>query len=326
MSESSTRIAALLTETTHRTQYAAIDPTNPLNSAVGKTVVVSGGTTGIGYAIARAFAQAEAANVVLIARRQEALDEGSASLRAELAQAGLNADVWTYLLDIRDAARAEVVFEEIRKRLSADGQARDADILVTSAARGDQGQSTLEFDPQTLRDGYETNVLGNLNLVRAFLRPEIPAIPLAPLVGPVKDTAGVQAPNRQKIILDVSSIASYLKFPGHAAYGPTKLAFTQTMQYLQAEVNQLPGSPVRIHSFHPGVILSPGSRNLGFTEDFGAWDDESLPGGFAVWLASPAAEFLKGRFVCANWDVDRLLANKQVFQEDPELCQYVLKF
>jgi hypothetical protein len=31
-----------------------------------------------------------------------------------------------------------------------------------------------------------------------------------------------------------------------------------------------------------------------------------LPGHFNVWIASPEAEFLKGKFVWANWDVDEL--------------------
>jgi hypothetical protein len=32
----------------------------------------------------------------------------------------------------------------------------------------------------------------------------------------------------------------------------------------------------------------------------------NLPAHFLVWLASPEAEFLKGKFVWANWDVDDL--------------------
>jgi hypothetical protein len=35
-------------------------------------------------------------------------------------------------------------------------------------------------------------------------------------------------------------------------------------------------------------------------------DVAELPGNFAVWAASPEAEFLHGRFVWANWDVDEL--------------------
>lgn len=33
-----------------------------------------------------------------------------------------------------------------------------------------------------------------------------------------------------------------------------------------------------------------------------------LPGCFQVWLASPEAEFLKGKFVWVNWDVEELKA------------------
>ena len=37
----------------------------------------------------------------------------------------------------------------------------------------------------------------------------------------------------------------------------------------------------------------------------------SLPGNFAVWLASAEADFLAGRFVYANWDVDELKARSE---------------
>ncbi|KAH7043759.1 hypothetical protein B0J12DRAFT_555106, partial [Macrophomina phaseolina] len=295
-----------LTSTQHRTQYPAIDPTNPANSAAGKTVVISGGATGVGYAISRGFSKAGAANVVLIARRQESLDDGAAQLRAEIAESKGKTNVWTYLLDIRNAYGANSVFEDIRKRLSTDGQAKDVDILVTSAARFDQSKTALEFDPEAIRDGFDTNVGGNLNLVRAFLAPEIPAIPLNALIGTAKDTTGVQVPNREKIVLDVSTGGTYLKIPGQALYSSNKLAFTHMMQHLQAEVDQLPGSPIRIHSFNPGNILSPASRKLGLTEESANFDDESLPEGFAVWLASPAAKFLKGRFVWSSWDVEEM--------------------
>jgi hypothetical protein len=33
-----------------------------------------------------------------------------------------------------------------------------------------------------------------------------------------------------------------------------------------------------------------------------------LPAHFSVWLASPEAAFLKGKFVWANWDVDEIKA------------------
>lgn len=32
----------------------------------------------------------------------------------------------------------------------------------------------------------------------------------------------------------------------------------------------------------------------------------TLPAHFSVWIASPEAMFLKGKFVWANWDIDEL--------------------
>jgi hypothetical protein len=44
-----------------------------------------------------------------------------------------------------------------------------------------------------------------------------------------------------------------------------------------------------------------------------------LPGQFAVWLASPEARFLHGRFVWTEWDVDELKNGplRKRIEEDP---------
>jgi hypothetical protein len=42
-----------------------------------------------------------------------------------------------------------------------------------------------------------------------------------------------------------------------------------------------------------------------------------LPGDFSVWLASPEAEFLNGRFMWAQWDVDELISLKERVVADP---------
>lgn len=38
---------------------------------------------------------------------------------------------------------------------------------------------------------------------------------------------------------------------------------------------------------------------------------------FAVWLSSSEADFLKGRFLWSNWDVDELKAKKELIESDP---------
>lgn len=42
-----------------------------------------------------------------------------------------------------------------------------------------------------------------------------------------------------------------------------------------------------------------------------------MPGDFSVWLASPEAAFLNGRYLWAAWDVDDLIALKEKLAGDP---------
>ena len=59
----------------HKDTYAAISPSNPTNSAKGRTVVVTGAGVGIGREIAKAYAEAGAKHVALLGRTQKTLDE-----------------------------------------------------------------------------------------------------------------------------------------------------------------------------------------------------------------------------------------------------------
>lgn len=135
-----------LTETVHHTRYTAIDPSSPANSAAGKVVAISGGAGGIALAIAHGFCIAGASVAILFARRQTALDEASEKLRKEH-----GTEVWTYSLDIRDGTATTSTFAAIRKRLNADGQTDDMDVLVTCAAALDQGENAIDFDTETIK-------------------------------------------------------------------------------------------------------------------------------------------------------------------------------
>jgi hypothetical protein len=46
---------------------------------------------------------------------------------------------------------------------------------------------------------------------------------------------------------------------------------------------------------------------------------ENLPGHFAVWAASPEAQFLHGRFVWCNWDITELSTGevRKMIDSDP---------
>lgn len=263
-------------------------------------VFVTGGATGIGYATARAFALAGASTVVLVARRAEVLKQKAAELSAEVPSAA----ILTYSLDITDEARVNNVFADVRQRLSTG---KDIDVLVLSAASISAGKRALDYTPEELRNDFETNVVGNRNVVRAFLAPV-----------PVEDGEA----RTSKVVLDVSTHSTYERYPTQALYSASKAAFTQYMRHVHAEYAH---TGLRVHAYHPGGIYTEAAQAAGYGKDAVAWDDASLPAGLAVWLASPAAEFLNGRFLLAYWDVDELMAMKDQFEKDEDLGKIVLK-
>jgi hypothetical protein len=40
-----------------------------------------------------------------------------------------------------------------------------------------------------------------------------------------------------------------------------------------------------------------------------------LPGAYIVWLASPESEYLRGKFVWSNWDIDELRQKEAEIKE-----------
>ena len=60
-------------------------------------------------------------------------------------------------------------------------------------------------------------------------------------------------------------------------------------------------------ALHPGAVVTPQTKNHAGD----AWkgilaDDEGLAGAFCVWLSKEKREWLSGRFVSCNWDVEEL--------------------
>lgn len=60
-------------------------------------------------------------------------------------------------------------------------------------------------------------------------------------------------------------------------------------------------------ALHPGAVVTPQTKNHAGN----AWegilaDDEGLAGAFCVWLSREKRQWLSGRFVSCNWDVEEL--------------------
>ena len=93
----------------------------------GRNALVTGGSKGIGLAIARSFAEA-GANVAIVARKQQGLDEAKAQIAAKT-----NTKVITIAADVGSAGGCRTAFEAADKAL---GQ---IDVLVNNAGTSQRG-------------------------------------------------------------------------------------------------------------------------------------------------------------------------------------------
>lgn len=90
---------------------------------------------------------------------------------------------------------------------------------------------------------------------------------------------------------------------GASAYNCSKIALVRLFEYVSAE-----NPEVFVVSVHPGAVDTDMLRSFGLYAklDPAVLDDVSLSAHFLLWLVSKEARFLKGKYVCANWDVEEL--------------------
>jgi NAD(P)-dependent dehydrogenase (short-subunit alcohol dehydrogenase family) len=177
--------------------------------------IVTGGSAGLGLAIARSLAVRDW-TVVLDGRRAEPLR----AAERELAAVG-GAAVVALPGDVADPAHREAL-------VATAGGAGGLDLLVNNASHlGPSPQPGLAAYPLAeLRRVYEVDVLAPLGLVQA-------ALPL------LTSSGGT--------VVDVSSDAAVEAYPGWGGYGSAKAALDQLTAVLAAEHEQ-----VRWYAFDPG--------------------------------------------------------------------------
>jgi len=185
----------------------------------GKVAIVTGASSGIGEATAKALA-GEGAKVVLAARRIERLRE----VEKKIADAGGEAL----------AVEADVSGEEGVHRVLAAAQARfgRVDILINNA--GVMLNSPLQsVATDDLRRMVDLNVMGLVYLSQAVL----------PLMK--KQGSGH--------IVNISSVAARLSNPGSAVYAATKAAVNAFSESLRKEVLR---DHIRVTVISPGVVAT----------------------------------------------------------------------
>ncbi|KAJ4246859.1 hypothetical protein NW762_013411 [Fusarium torreyae] len=280
----------------HTKPYNSISAKRPELCQVGKTVLVCGGSTGIGHAIARNYCVAGATHVVILGRRTDVAKDAASKLNESYP----NTKVTARTCDVFVRAQTQQVWDDLEKDKVL------IDVLIVNAVGEPALQPILEQGADRLWQDFENNVHAPLYLVERFYK---------------------QARHsKQKFVVSVSTqdIHRWDSAPQMPGYQLTKSSFATVMQQIARDT---PESKMRVISFHPSIVFTEAAMKTGFTEDTLPWTDEGIPGGFAVWAASPEAQFLHGRFVWSTWDVEDLISGdiRAHIDSDPWLLRVGVK-
>jgi NAD(P)-dependent dehydrogenase (short-subunit alcohol dehydrogenase family) len=234
----------------------------------GQVAIVTGGSKGIGRAIAEAFAAA-GASVVVTARGQDAIDETvSAIVGAGGQAAGFSAD----------ATDAEAMQAVVDRTVATFGA---VDVLVNNAGAA-PFMSTIEaIRPEGFEKYFRINFWSAVNGTRAV--------------------APVMMANRSGTVLNLASVAAFIANPGLAYYGTAKAAIVNLTKTVSRE---WAGHGIRVNALAPGWIeteMNVGARqNQEFMRTtlasipLGRWGRPEDVAAAALFLCSPAASWITG--------------------------------
>jgi len=198
----------------------------------GKHCYVTGGTAGLGLALALKLVEA-GANVSIIARNQERLDKALKELEA--VRQSPDQILKAYSHSVHSTEEAEASLDAAGKPYG--GKSPDALFLCAGTARPG---FFVEQDEATLKQSFD----------------EIYWLAAMPALAAVKRmTSEPESETKGKKIVFVSSALGYFSIVGYSTYSPAKFAIRGLAEALQSEL-MLYG--INVHIFFPGTIFSPG--------------------------------------------------------------------
>ena len=181
----------------------------------GKTVLVTGGTKGIGFAIAEALVE-QGANVFVCSRTRE-------DVEAAVQKLGENAA--GKLCDVRVEEQVKGAIDSCTRRFGG------VDILVNNAGMGIHGKTVDETTPDEFRETLETNLFG----VYYFCHHAIPLM---------RERGG-------GYIINISSLAGQNPIPKMAAYNASKFGLNGFSEAMMQEVRH---DNIKVSYICPGSV------------------------------------------------------------------------
>ena len=279
--------------TEHRSKYDAIDPNSALlDSALDKVIFIAGASQGIGQATAVAFAESGAKAIYLTARTEAALQQ-----TVSLVKRANPKTLCAYsAFDVTSAEDVESAVD--------DCVAKFGGIDVADANAGYLGAWTKigESNPGNWWRNWEVNVQGTYHVIR-FTLPH--------LIESSKKHVADGSSGGHLILL--SSVGAQLLMSGASDYQTSKHAINRLCEFVQADHGE---DGIKCFAIHPGGVATKLGLNMPTDMHQYLDDDPELAACFKVWLCTGRADWAKGRYLSATWDVEELTQHKDEILEN----------
>ena len=252
-----------------------MNPTT-LFSLEGKVALITGGNSGIGFAIGQALAGA-GAKIAYCCSQERSLEKGKANY------AGAGIDAKGYICNISDEAKVNEMVENITKELGP------IDILVNNAGIIKRGPSH-EMSVEDFRQVIDVDLTSQFIVAKAV----IPSM--------------LERGNGK--IINIGSIMSEIGRDGVAAYNAAKGGLKLLTRSLAAEYG---GRNIQINAIGPGFIETELTEAIRVPQADGSphplytlvinktpaarWGKPEDIAGPALFLASPAANYVNGHML-----------------------------
>ncbi|KAK0939056.1 3-dehydrosphinganine reductase [Friedmanniomyces endolithicus] len=223
----------------------------------GKTVVITGGSQGLGRGLARLLSS-KGANVVIVARDQPKIDI-ALKYTASAAKSPQSQRFHGISADVRSPEENTRLLEEVTRW--NDGQPPD---IVWANAGSSHPALFIDTTLETLRSQMDINYWAATYLAHATLR-----LWLKPSSTPSNTGSSYVKPAQPRHFIITGSSTCFVGVAGYAPYSPAKSALRSLADTLRSELNlyngyrranpqQGPVADVKVHCVVPGTIQSPG--------------------------------------------------------------------